>query len=124
MTGVIIDPRTIYWIGVLGSVKAAMIILSICSGFAVIGFVVGLFYNAGFYDSEENKRYYKICKTATVVSVPMFIISTLAAVFIPTEKVMIEMMVTSLATHENIQMTADGIKEIVDYIVNAIATLK
>lgn len=125
MDGYIVDPRTVYWIGVLGSVKTVMVVLAVLSGMAISGLVCGLFYNAEWLDHfADNKRYYKICKTGTIILIPIFIITSIAAVFIPKEKVMIEMMVASLATRENLQMTTDGIKELVDYVVNVMATLK
>lgn len=124
MSGVIIDPLSIYWIGFCDSAKTLMTVVAVLTFFAMAGFVIGAFYNAEFMCCDDNKRYYGICKTGVAITVPMFIVTLLAALFIPTSNAVIGMTVAKYATYENVQMTTDGIKEVVDYIVNAIGQIK
>lgn len=50
--------------------------------------------------------------------------ATAAAIFIPDATTLIEMKVTELVTRNNIELSGDAIKSAVDYIVDAIKSLK
>ena len=53
-----------------------------------------------------------------------FILSALVCIFVPSEKTLIEMQIAKIATHNNVNLTIDKIKEIVDYIINGIKEVK
>lgn len=125
MTEPIINPMDLYWIGTLDAVDTFALIMAITFGITFISMVFGVIYNLDMMNyCEDNKRYYKICKTCSIVSGILFLVFAVAAIFIPDKTTMIEMMIAKYATRENIQLTTDGIKEVVDYIINAIATLE
>ena len=125
MTEPIINPMDLYWIGTLDAVDTFALVMTIMFGITFISMVFGVIYNLeNMRVFEENERYYKICKACSIVSGILFLVFAVAAIFIPDKATMIEMMVAKYATRENIQLTTDGIKEVVDYIINAIATLK
>lgn len=125
MTEQIINPMDLYWIGTLDAVDTFALIMAVMFGITFIAMVIGVIYNLDMMSvDEDNKRYYKICKACSIVSGILFLVFAVAAIFIPDKATMIEMMVAKYATRENIQLTTDGIKEVVDYIIDAIATLK
>lgn len=125
MTEPIINPMDLYWIGTLDAVDTFALIMAVMSGITFIAMVIGVIYNLDMMEvCEDNERYYKICKACSIVSGILFLVFAAAAIFIPDKATMIEMMVAKYATRENIQLTTDGIKGVVDYIINAMATLK
>lgn len=125
MSGEIINPMDLYWIGTLDAVDMFSLILAVLSGMAFVGLVCGVIYNADMMKCcDNNKRYYGICKVWAIVCGILFLVFALATIFIPDKRTMIEMMIAKYATHENVKLTTDSIKEIVDYIINAIGELK
>lgn len=125
MTEPIINPMDLYWIGTLDAVDTFARIMAVLIGYTFIALVIGVIYNLDEMKVyEDNKRYYKICKACSIVSGILLLVFAVAAIFIPDKSTMMEMMVAKYATRENIHLTTDGIKEVVDYIINAIATLK
>lgn len=121
----IINPMDLYWIGTLDAVDTFSLILAVLSGLAFVGLVCGVIYNADMMERcDENKRYYGICKGWAIVCGIMFLVFAMAAIFIPGKTTMIEMMIANYATYENVKLTADGIKEIVDYTIDAISKMK
>lgn len=110
-----IDPSWIYWINTINSLRIVFITLTFLS---VIVSIMGLVtWISG--DMEDN-----IFKKGEIIPVSIFIISLLVVVFVPSKQVLIEMEIAKLATKENIQLTVDSLKEITDYVVNAITALK
>ena len=110
----IIDPRIFYWISVLSSLKVVCIVVLIgtmIGSAIVIAMISGDF----SYDDEEQKTQKKIL-TALLVAA---IVSILGVVFIPGKETMIEMLVAKMATEQNVELTAEAVKKIVDYIIQA-----
>lgn len=125
MSDTIINPMDIYWIGTLDAVDIFSLVLAVLNGLAFVGLVCGVIYNADMMTRcDNNNRYYGICKAWAIVCGILFLVFAMAAIFIPGKTTMIEMMIAKYATHENVKLTTDSIKEIVDYIINAMATLK
>ena len=121
----IINPMDLYWIGTLDAVDTFSLILAVLSGLAFVGLVCGVIYNADMMERcDKNKRYYGICKVWAIVCGIMFLVFAMAAIFIPGKTTMIEMMIANYATYENVKLTADGIKEVVDYTIDAISKMK
>ena len=131
----IIDPSVFYWINVLGILQTTLAVLGsfglICGIAALIG---GWYGKANAYDTEydsvarkhieviddremqEALKWIKLGKILFVVSV-IFII---ASIFIPGKVASIEMLIAKTATFENVGMSVESIKELIDYIVTAI----
>ena len=117
----IINPMWVYWINVLGDAKWVSLAFAIAAW--IVAFIAGLVMADNYTYGPEDKDYKK-CKAIFKRAIPVAIIFTLAAVFIPTTKVMVEMMVARLATKENIELTAESLKSIVDYIAETIKSVK
>lgn len=113
MNGYIISPAWFYWVNVIDVVKCfaivSAIILLLGAGLVSLMFMDDVF-------ADERKRYSKILPKIAIAGV----IFLLAAIFIPSKETLIEMQVAKYATWENAEWTADAIKDLVDYIANAI----
>lgn len=121
----IIKPMDLYWVGTLDAVDTFSLILAVLCGLAFVGLVCGVIYNADMMERcDENKRYYRICKVWAIVCGILFLVFAMAVIFIPGKTTMIEMMIAKYATYENVKLTADGIKEVVDYTIDAISKMK
>lgn len=131
----IIDPSVFYWINVLGILQTVLAILGGCSlAGGIIALIYGWYGKANAYDRkyscvykeynyviddremQEALKWIKIGKILSVVSV-IFII---ASIFVPGKATSIEMLVAKTATFENVGMSIESIKELIDYIVMAI----
>ena len=128
MQGTIVEPLDIYWINVFGSLKAVCIALSVMAAVMLVVSVIGLLYNADYetYCSSyrlEHKRYYDMSRVGVILSIPLAIVATASSIFIPSSQTMIGMLVAKYATYENVDLTVEGIKSIVDYITQALQSL-
>jgi len=110
-----INPSWIYWISVADSLKTFFIVLMIGSGTCAI---VAL--SLITEDIIEENTFKKL----EIINFIIFIVSLLAITFIPSKEVLVEMEVAKLATKQNVDLTVESLKDIVNYIVNAIARLK
>ena len=116
----IINPRIIYWINVLDGLQTiAIISLVLGSIAAFVLFIIGLI-DLQDMDDEERKRF----KTSFRISVPVFLFGLLGTIFIPGKETLLGMLIAKTATVENAEWTVDAVKQAIDYIVNAIQTLK
>ena len=119
MNGYIINPSWFYWVQVvdtLGLIATVFFAISLIGG---IIFLVGRW--VGVYDYDDERRFYKkVCK----IVLPVFIISLLAMVLIPSKETLIEMQIAKYATYENAAWTVESIKSIVDYIIEAVKGAK
>lgn len=113
----IINPSWFYWIGIVDDVEGIAVGILVLS---LMVFVVSLLIMIACFDNFDN--IYQL-KTAIIVSACVACLSALAVIFIPSKDTMIEMMVAKLVTYDNVALTADGIKSVTDYIVEAIATI-
>ena len=112
MNGYIINPAWFYWVNVVNGLKIVAIICATVGAVACIPLIYAVL--------DEDDDYLKplwIVGACTVVCI-------IAAVFIPTKNTLIEMQIAKFATWENAEWTVDAVKDAVDYIVNAIGSLK
>ena len=129
MTGYIIHPAWFYWLNVvdaIGTFLEVIVVFSIGGTIAsTIGYLIchGSIANFPDYSDGEKarlpvwKRILKICIiTAAVAGVFL--------VFIPSKNTLIEMQIARYATYENAEWTIETIKAAVDYIIEAINSLK
>ena len=117
----IINPTWIYWAHVLDTVKILCTIIAIFAGalVAIGGYMIG-----GNKQYGEDDKDYRAGKVIVRWSLPVLIISFLVALFVPSEKILIEMLIAKLATKQNIELTADGLRQLIDYIAETIRSLK
>lgn len=117
MNGYIINPAWFYWVNVVNHTKAIMFIFAAVLLLSAIGAYL-VFMDALF--AEERERYEKVIPKMAIAGIVCVII----AIFIPTKETLIEMQIAKYATWENTEWTVGVIKEAVDYIVNAIGSIK
>lgn len=110
----IVDPSWVYWMNVADAVKiAALVGGGVFTVISVIAIPL-------FLDGGEWKDVKKWAMPFMVAVVALLV----AGIFIPSKETLITMKVAELATKENITLTAQQLKEIVDYIINALKELK
>lgn len=111
-----ISPMWFYWISVINNVIVAFQLVAFISGIALLCCILFIIFTEC---EEEKKNFISIIK----LIVPVFVISVLGIILIPTREVLIEMQVAKFATTENAQWTLDAIKSAVDYIIQAIGQM-
>ena len=131
----IIDPSVFYWINVLGVLHTVIAILGgCCLAGGITALIYGWYVKANAYDTEydnilkktidviddrEMQEALKWIKRGRILSV-ISVIFIIAAVFVPGKVTSIEMLIAKTATFENVGMSVESIKELIDYIVTAI----
>lgn len=116
-----------YWISVVNTIRGIVTTFSVLFGLASIVAIVATFvtfFETVGDDDKEVIETKKAVKKFLVVSLTIFICSLLLTVFVPSKDTMIEMQVAKYATYENAEWTVDTIKSAVDYVVEAIKSLK
>ena len=121
----IINPAIFYWISVSDAIKAIAVVGLILFGLAAIAVTVTYMLSAfdyewDFEDEENMKRMRKISRNLTIIAL---ICAVLVAV-VPSKTTMIEMLIAKTATYENAEWTAESLKSVVDYIVEAFKAVK
>ena len=125
----IINPSWFYWLGVVESMRYFMIAAFIISIAAIIVAIiivpVDMRMIRDFPDMSDDERksvqfFTKVLKAA----IWALVISGLILLFVPSKETIIEMMIAKQATYENATWTLDALKSAVDYVVQAIQSLK
>lgn len=116
----IINPAWFYWIEVADTTKAISIIAIVVLLIAcvVLAIIAGMDRSLGDY--TEAKVLLSACSKCFI----FLAVSTLVCIFIPSKKTLMEMQIARLATRSNVELTIAQVKEIVDYIINAMKELK
>ena len=125
----IINPSWFYWLGVVESMRYFMIAAFIISIAAIIVAIVivpvDMRMIRDFPDMSDDERksvqfFTKVLKAA----IWALVISGLILLFAPSKETLIEMMIAKQATYENATWTLDALKSAVDYVIQAIQSLK
>ena len=111
----IINPSWFYWLNVADTLKFVMIATVICE--ILLMFPIAIWFDELTLEEKKRKR---LIKAAIVV----FLVCALGAIFVPSKQTLIEMQVAKFATYENAEWTVDTIKSAVDYIVEAVNSIK
>ena len=111
MNEYLINPSWFYWISVVDGLRGFFIVLGICSGAITISSI--LFFAEDLIDIKQWKK-------ISIIGCIFILISILGAILLPSKETLIEMEVARLATKSNIDWTIESIKELIDYIVDAI----
>lgn len=125
----IINPSWFYWLGVVNSMRsfmiAAFVIAIIVIGVAliIIPVEVKMIQDFPTMCADERKAVMFFTK-ALKVAIGVCVVSALFLVFVPSKDTLIEMMIAKQATYENATWTVDAVKSAVDYVVQAIQSLK
>ena len=111
----IINPMWFYWISVAGTVKVASAILLSIATMVFLTWVFIYCSDCSPFNDEERTHFEK-CATRSGIALAAL---ALLSIFVPSKETLISMMVAKFATYDNAQWTADAIKSIVDYIIEA-----
>lgn len=125
MTGTIIPPSYFYLLSVcdtLSQVASAITVVSVIA-LAILVFFRIILPSISWDEDEVNAVERHLLPAIRTLSW-VLPVSLLLAVFVPSKTMLLSMMVAKFATYENAELTVDAIKEAVDYIVAAIASLK
>lgn len=125
MTNYVIDPKVFYWMNVFGILQTVFAIFGGACVMASLGLAAGWIYNSCEVNRgyESNLVYLKVCRRWTIVTGIIGFVFVTAAIFIPGRTTSIEMMVAKAATFDNVNWTVQQIKDVVDYIVQAIKSI-
>lgn len=125
----IINPSWFYWLGVVESMRgfmlAAFIVSIVVIGAALIIIPVDVKMIQDYPNMcDFEKKTVRFFTKALKVAIGVLVITGLALVFVPSKETLIEMMIAKQATYENATWTVDALKSAVDYVVQAIQSLK
>ena len=128
MTNYIINPAVFYWMNVLNIIH---ILTIVAFSFGLVLVIISVITYAVYM--YNFKAYPELCKhddkianiwhKAAIISGIISAISGLIMIFVPDKTTSIEMLIARTATYENAQLTVQGIKEVVDYIVQVIKSI-
>lgn len=129
MTNYIINPSWFYWIDVVDGLSFAVSFVVVLLGImvATISIIYGV--NCRMINeypnlSDNEKRINPQLKRIMPILWIVWITSVIALIFIPSKDTLITMIVAKYATYENAGLTVDALKSAVDYVVQAIQSLK
>ena len=112
MSEYIINPSWFYWASVFEGLKIILLVAGLV-GVIILGIVtVFVLADLQWDDLKKNKLYW-IGWIASLLALA-------GAIFAPSKEVMMQMMVAKFLTHENITYSIETIKEIADYILQAV----
>lgn len=125
----IINPSWFYWLGVVNSMRGFMLVAFIMAviivGVALIVIPVNVKLIQDYPSiSDDERKAVRFFTKALKVASSVCIVAGLFLVFVPSKETLIEMMVAKQATYENATWTVDALKSAVDYVVQAIQSLK
>ena len=125
MTNYIIDPQVFYWMNVLEILQIVFAIFGTIFAIAFVGLTMGWVYNSWEVKKgyESNLFYKKECKKWAIITGIIGFVLITASIFIPGKTASIEMLVAKTATFNNVNWTVQQVKEVVDYIVNALKSV-
>ena len=109
----IINPWIFYLINILENIMLTGIVLFCISIVTAIVMGVMVFDPAESVSDEKKKLFKKMLKR---VVVPIVVVCTLLITFIPSEKTMYTMLVSSYVTTDNLETATEVIQDGVDYI--------
>ena len=118
----IINPMWFYWLQVVSGIKIALagFLVLLCGAVIVLSLV--LLVNAA--DDGLDSELVQVIKKVLKKVIFAFLLVSVAAVIVPGRETLIEMQIARYATVENASWTLEAIKSAVDYIVDAIKSMK
>lgn len=107
----IINPMWFYWMHVLDGARVVL-------GVVIVSCILGALASAGIWADKgiSGKKLRSLITTFLIIACVCFLLFP----FVPSKETMIEMMVAKYATVENAEMTVEAIKNLVDYIIEAV----
>lgn len=125
----IINPSWFYWLGVVNSMRgfmlAAFIVAIVIVGVSLIVIPVNVKIIQDYPNMCDGERKaIRFFTKALKIAIGVCIVAGLFLVFVPSKETLIEMMIAKQTTYENTTWTVDALKSAVDYVVQAIQSLK
>ena len=125
----IINPSWFYWLGVVESIRHFMVAAFIVSIVVVVASAIIVPVNMRMIRdfpemSDDERKTVQFFTKALKIAIGVLVISGLVLVFVPSKETLIEMMIAKQATYENATWTLDALKSAVDYVIQAIQSLK
>ena len=125
----IINPSWFYWLGVVESMNHFMVAAFIVSIVVVVASAIIIPMNISmireFPDfSDDERKTVQFFTKALKIAIGVLVISGLVLMFVPSKETLIEMMIAKQATYENATWTLDALKSAVDYVIQAMQSLK
>ena len=125
----IINPSWFYWLGVVESMRCFMIAAFIISIALIVVSLIIIPMNISmireFPDiSDDERKTAQFFTKALKIAIGVLVISGLILMFVPSKETIIEMMIAKQATYENATWTLDALKSAVDYVIQAMQSLK
>ena len=125
----IINPSWFYWLGVVNSMRGFMLVAFIVAIIIIGVYLIIILVNVKLiqdYPSicDDEKKAVRFCTKALKIAIGVSVAAGLFLVVVPSKETLIEMMVAKQATYENATWTVDALKSAVDYVVQAIQSLK
>lgn len=125
----IINPSWFYWLGVVHSMRGfmltAFIVAVIIVGVALIIIPVNVKLIRDYPSiSDDERKAVRFFTKALKVAIGVCVIGGLFLIFVPSKDTLIEMMIAKQATYENATWTVDALKSAIDYVIQAIQSLK
>lgn len=123
----IINPSWFYLLHVIDCLRfllgltcaLAAIALIIATIMRIIHFCEG----EGFED-DDDIRVRKFLNKCLKISAIITFVTMIALIFLPSKQTLIEMQIARYATYENAEWTVEAVKSAVDYIVEAVNSIK
>ena len=120
----IINPAWFYWMSVASGIKMVVLVVAIFMLFPCVGFFINACVEAEYgcdgFEDDDAKRSIKESSKWLTICIILFVVFA----FVPSKDTLIEMQVAKLATYENATWTLETVKSAVDYIVEAIKSMK
>lgn len=125
----IINPSWFYWLGVVNSMRGFMLVAFIVAVIIIGVALIIIPVNVKLIQDypricDDERKAVRFFTKALKVAIGVCVASGLFLVFVPSKETLIEMMVAKQATYENATWTVDALKSAVDYVVQAIQSLK
>ena len=125
----IINPAVFYWMSVLDTLHNVLCMAIITSTILLIISAIALPVAISNIEqfphiSEGEKKRVPVYRSALKILPIIIIASSVIFVFIPSRETMVQILVAKFATYDNANWTLETIKSAVDYIVEAIKSLK
>lgn len=114
----IIDPAWFYWVNAIDTINTVLLAVMLISCIFTIS--VFIMYYFCCVDEEDYKQLKKLLIALAIITLIFIVLY----IFCPDKKTMIEMQVARFATYENAEWTVETVKNAVDYIAQAIKSLK
>ena len=125
----IINPSWFYWLGVVESMLHFMVAAFVLSIAFVVASAIIIPVDISVIRefpgiSDGERKTVQFFTKALKIAIGVLVISGLVLVFVPSKETLIEMMIAKQATYENANWTLDALKSAVDYVIQAIQSLK